>query len=119
MTTTACANINLPLVFRLRFFWDDNPGYVPEIVRLLVESALARGDLSQAEMFVRDYKATERLPQVQISRFVPGDHFYVLDTKFATLEEAKQHARANGYRVAGNVLEVDTTRVTRSTSEGD
>ena len=114
----------LPLVFRNHFFWEDHPGYFPEVIRMLVESALARNDVETAEMFVRDYQAKERMPMTQVSKFVPGSHFYVFDTKFDTLEEAQRHAKSRGYRVAANVLELNvdnlaSVRAGRRTREGD
>jgi len=36
-----------------------------------------------------------------VYKYVPGDHFHVLDTKFDTLEEAKRHLVQNGYVYGG------------------
>lgn len=38
---------------------------------------------------------------VNVSRFVPGEHFHCLGTKFGSLADAIAHIRANGRRYGG------------------
>jgi hypothetical protein len=74
-----------------------------EVQRLCVESAFARGDMRRAVAAVRDFRAYNRLPQIQIEKFSPGEHFYVGRDKFGSFEQAARHASLLGYRVLPGV----------------
>lgn len=91
-----------PIAYRLlrdRLYDELGDFHLPEIVRELVLSALARGDEKTAEMFIRDNLGKNQKPTVQISKFSPGEHFYVFREKFDSREAAEHHARAKGYRI--------------------
>lgn len=62
----------------------------------MVESALARRDKVAAIQYLIDWDLV-RAKHTRISKFEPGDHYYVLDTKFDTMEEAVEHARQHGF----------------------
>ncbi len=66
---------------------------------MLVDSALLREDYKRAAQAVRDFRADNRRLTVRISKFSPGEHYYVFREKFASYEEAKKHAEDRGYRV--------------------
>lgn len=73
-----------------------------EVQRMVVESALARGDEATAEMYLRDWgQGPKPMPVCHIFKFVPGAHFYACDAKFDTYEAAKKHATNQGYKVLG------------------
>jgi hypothetical protein len=76
---------------------------LPEIQYYMVVSALARDDRRSAEIYVRDYLAESKKPTVKISKYSPGEHFYVFREKFNSHAEAVAHAEARGYRVLAGV----------------
>jgi hypothetical protein len=78
--------------------------YVPEIRMYEIQSALARGDEKTAETYFIDMYATQKHRRViRISKFSPGEHYYVGRDKFGSLEEAQEHARRLGYVVLPGV----------------
>jgi hypothetical protein len=82
----------------------DGPGRelrwgLSEVQVMIVDSALLRQDYKRAAQAIRDFTADNRRPQVRISKFSPGEHYYVFREKFASYEEAKRHAEGRGYRV--------------------
>lgn len=50
-------------------------------------------------------RARSQRPKLSVSKWVPGDHFYVLDEKFRSLEDAIKHLEFKGYVFDGNVWE--------------
>lgn len=77
---------------------------LPEIQSQMVMSALARGDERSAEIYVRDTLGVKDVkdkpkPSVQISKFSPGEHFYVFREKFLSYQEAQRYAESKGYLV--------------------
>lgn len=70
-----------------------------ELQWMLVESAIAREDWTRAAQAVRDFRADNKRPQIQIEKFSPGEHYYVGRTKFDSEAEAVKHAHDKGYRV--------------------
>jgi len=110
---------------RRRAFWNEQDGTgqlypasnVPDVIRMMVESALARMDYETAEMYLRDWRAGGSKPTTRISKYVPGTHYYVLDTKFETLDSARSYARVHGYNVYPTVLEVNIADVIRERRE--
>ena len=69
----------------------------------LVESAMARQDWKRAVQAVKDFRADNRRPQVQIEKYSPGEHFYVGREKFLSFTSAVQYAEGKGYRVLPGV----------------
>lgn len=69
-------------------------------------SAFNRHDREAAERFVRDWKneSFRRKKRANVSKWIPGSHYYALDQKFDTLAEAKEHLRDNGYEF-GSLIE--------------
>jgi len=93
---------------RIALFWMkmDNLGLCRpynHVAQLCVESALARGDQKSAETLVVDNQP--RCNVKQISRFVPGRHYYALDRKFLTYDLAVTYLRDRGYTVHPEVFE--------------
>lgn len=71
-------------------------GHSPGAV--LLGTLLALQDLKAPRLTQPIKPATNVL---QVSKFNPGKHFHVLDTKFDTLEEAKAHLQKKGYMYGG------------------
>jgi hypothetical protein len=40
-------------------------------------------------------------PGVRVSKFVPGEHFHVLNEKFLSLDDAIKHLKSKGYEYDG------------------
>ena len=64
----------------------------------VLKSAMARQDWKGCLQFALDWSDPSSLPTADISRFQPGDHYHVLDTKFNTWIEALEYLEKNGYR---------------------
>ncbi len=95
------------LAIRRWCFWNKhNEINPPQILFYMVDSALAREDEAKAESYVHDWLNSGKAHFVQISKFVPGVHFYVLGKKFDTIIEAKDHATKLGYNVSPDILRV-------------
>ena len=67
----------------------------------ILRAAMAREDFEACRMHVNDWSALKGRPSKTVSKFLPGDHYHVLDTKFDTLDEAINHLEARGYRYGG------------------
>ena len=63
----------------------------------LVLSALRRQDANAVRVFVNDWSNSTRRPHRPVFKWIPGDHFYALEEKFDTLEEAKNYLNVHGY----------------------
>lgn len=72
-----------------------------EIRSWMLHSALARQDKRTARIYLQDWKAQDRRPKVKVSKFIPGEHYHVLDTKFDSLSEAQQYLFGRGYTYGG------------------
>lgn len=73
-----------------------------EVQSFLLDSALYRGDMARAKEMIADWATPmSGNPGAYISKWIPGIHFYALDKKFATLEEAREHLERNGYTYLG------------------
>jgi hypothetical protein len=87
-------------IFLDRMYEKHGETCLPEIRDLEILSALARGDEETAEIYYVDTLAAQKgRTVVRISKFSPGEHFYVGREKFVTLEEAQKHAERLGYLV--------------------
>lgn len=67
----------------------------------MLVSAFNRGDKEAVRRFLTDWKEMARKPSAVVSKFVPGDHYHVLDTKFDTLEEAMEYLHRRGHNYGG------------------
>lgn len=67
----------------------------------LIDSCLNRGDIEQAEKFIRDWNSTLAKPKRCISKWIPGNHYYALSEKFNSLEDAINHLKINGFEYDG------------------
>ncbi len=67
----------------------------------MLVSALNRHDRVTARIYLHDWPAQDRKPKAKVSKFVPGDHWHVLGTKFDTLQEAIGYLQSRGYVYAG------------------
>jgi len=84
-------------------FVDKSDGPLTECQGYLLTSAFARGDRETAWKFIADWNAErDRLrPKRSVSKWIPGIHFYAVDEKFDTLEEAIEHLQSKGYAYDG------------------
>lgn len=64
----------------------------------VLASCFGRNDWKGAFQFAIDWSDPYSLPTADISRFQPGEHYHVLDTKFDTWIEALNYLEKNGYR---------------------
>lgn len=71
--------------------------------REILVSCMARGyhEWPAVAQFLRDWCAQDRRPSREVTKFVPGDHYYALDQKFNSLSSAIDHLQASGYRYSG------------------
>ena len=67
----------------------------------LLRSAMCRRDVEAVRIFLHDWLYLDARPGQCAYKYVPGEHFYALNTKFNTLNEAISHLTARGYRYAG------------------
>ncbi len=65
--------------------------YTPMRSQLLI-SCLTRQDKRAARIFLQDWRNEDRMPKIKITKFIPGEHFHVLNTKFDSLGEAQYYA---------------------------
>lgn len=72
-----------------------------EVQGYIIDSCLARYDEAQAEQLLRDWCGARKRPAEYIHRFQPGSHYHVLDEKFDTENEAREHLRKLGYDCLG------------------
>lgn len=72
-----------------------------EVQGYLLDSCIARGDIQAARHFVQDWTPETLRSPAYVSKWQPGTHYYALDSKFATLDEAMRHIERSGYRYAG------------------
>ena len=72
-----------------------------EVRYWLVYSALNRGDVRAARVFVNDWSNHRSRPGARVTKWVPGDHFHTLGERFNTLDEAINHLRNRGYEYDG------------------
>jgi hypothetical protein len=68
-----------------------------EVQYWMTISALRRGDEKRAIQNLRDWKILRDRPKTDISKFVPGEHYHVLDKKFDSFGEACQYLEKCGY----------------------
>ena len=90
----------LPWRLYLYIWWSrhDNTR-LSEVQRCMVESALARGDEERALKHLQDMPSSK--PRCRVSKFIPGEHYHVLDRKFDTYTAALGYAEQRGYVVDG------------------
>jgi hypothetical protein len=66
-----------------------------EVQRYIILSCLARGDETEAMELLIDWMPNRYRC---IYKWIPGNHYYALNEKFNTLQEAKDHLRNFGYQ---------------------
>lgn len=81
-----------------RDFWEEAGCLhkATEVQQCLIESMLVRRDKGKAYQALVDWKLMTS-KHTRISKYEPGSHFYVLETKFDSYDEAVHHAREHGY----------------------
>lgn len=74
-------------IYYVQGFWQrhDCLDRCTEIQQLIVESMLVRRDVGAAVQALWDWRVLEQR-LTRVSKFEPGDHYYVLDTKFDSYE---------------------------------
>ena len=91
-------------IFLDRMYEKHGDCYLGEIRGYEIDSALARGDEETAETYYVDTLAAQKGRSViRISKFSPGEHFYVGRDKFGSLEAAQKYAKQFGYVVLPGV----------------
>lgn len=83
-------------------------GPLTEVQGYIIDSCLAREDFEQARKNIQYWNEERARPtrsKLSVSKWTPGDHFYVLGEKFSSLERAIKHLESNGYEFDGNVRE--------------
>lgn len=82
-------------------------GYLTEVQSAIIDSCLARGDREKAEQLIQDWNNERdgKRPTADISKWLPGDHYYALDKKFRTLGDAESYLQSRGYRFSGKIRE--------------
>lgn len=65
----------------------------------MIVSALTRQDGRAVVIFLQDW-SKKRLTKI-VTKFVPGAHYHVDDTKYDSLIEAKDHIKQSGYDYGG------------------
>jgi hypothetical protein len=83
-----------------------------EICYHLLISTMTRQDWDACRKFLLDWCQPHSKPAILVTRFQPGNHWHVLDTKYSTLDAARHHLEQKGYRFAG-------TQVVYAPKEGD
>lgn len=78
-----------------------NPAVSFEIRYYLVYSALCRGDLNAARVFVNDWSKYRGKPTAVVHKWIPGDHYHALNQQFDTLDAAKAYIERSGYKYGG------------------
>lgn len=86
---------------------EDSTGPLTDVQYWILKTHLDNGDEAEAKKFIQDWNATRdrKTPEADISKWLPGAHFYALDRKFATLDEATGYLKERGFRFSGNVRE--------------
>lgn len=72
-----------------------------EVAYHMIRSAIAREDKDAVRVYVNDWTNWDGRKTALVSKFMPGEHYHVLDTKFNTLDEARRHLSREGYDYAG------------------
>ena len=78
-------------------------GLWSEVRYWMLVSALSRQDAKCAKMYLIDWNTQDKdhRPSAVVSKFIPGEHYHVLGTKFNSLLEAKAHLNRKGYKFGG------------------
>lgn len=76
-------------------------GHWAEVRYWMLVSCFARQDAKTVRIYLTDWKVQDRRPKAKVSKFVPGQHYHVLNVKFDTLDEAMEHLRRKGYEYGG------------------
>lgn len=71
-----------------------------EVKYFMLRASLARGDTKQALVLLTDWSG-RGLPETDVSKFDPGDHYHTLGRKFDTLQDALHHLEERHYRYGG------------------
>lgn len=106
------SDTDLPWGIYLNLWWTSRVlrEYCTEVQRMLVESALRRGDVERADQMLVDWHVAESR-HVVISKWDPGSHYYVLDNKYDTRELAEARGRALGFTsFTLRIVKIDGTK---------
>lgn len=68
-----------------------------EVQSYIIDSCLNRGDEAAAKVFINDWNQSRSRPIRDVSKWIPGEHFYALDKKFSSLDEAIGYLGENGF----------------------
>lgn len=83
-----------------------------EVQRLVLRSALGRGDLEKATLLMVDWGHQK---QAWVLKWVPGDHFYAQGRQFDRYEDAESYLRELGFQPLG----LRENKVPRAEPDGD
>lgn len=87
-------------IYKNIFFEEHVDSGLTDVQFWIIIAALRDEDEPRALMFLNDWRKIRRRPTVEIGRFIPGQHFYVLGEKFWSYADAEAHAKKNGYDVS-------------------
>lgn len=96
--------ITTEMVFRTlldKIHWTGAMSFVQVCI---IKTHIINGDIEYAEKMLRDF---DKRPTRPISKWMPGAHYYALDQKFNTQEQAERHLGEHGYKSSG----VEITKV--------
>lgn len=71
-----------------------------EVQACIIDSCLQRGDTQHAQQLLGDWNIAAK-PKAHVTKWNPGTHYYALDTKFDTFQEARKHLERNSYECLG------------------
>ena len=94
-----CLYNGLPWMLYMAIHSEENLGALSQIQYEMVVSALLRGDEETAQEYFADFKGEIRFATV--SKFIPGEHYHVLGSKFDEYGDAVKYANERGFRVDG------------------
>ena len=78
-----------------------DPRVSHDIRYYLVYSALCRGDLEKARMFVNDWAHATGRPAVTVYKWIPGYHYHADGRRFDTLDDARRWIESRGMVFGG------------------
>lgn len=70
----------------------------------MLVSAMSRGDREACRKFVNDWGGCKQREVVNISKFIPGEHYHALGIQFNSIEAAEKHIRSQG-KIPGSLIE--------------
>lgn len=83
----------------------DSTGPLTEVQGWIIKAHLDNGDEAGAKELIQDWNAQRDRKLADVSKWLPGDHYYALDKKFDTLDGATRYLESKGFKFSGCVRE--------------